>query len=372
METRIHSLLSPASGTQRSLHSLHYGHKGVGHKVYLQASLHADELPGMLVLHHLRTWLDAAEKRGDILGEVVLVPLANPIGLDQTLMHYQAGRFEHASMENFNRNYPDYYGALKGEIAGQLTSDEEHNKRVIRSAMHAHLMKDTPQTELQSLRQTLMLLAYDADAVLDLHCDFEAVMHAYIEEPYLTQIEPLTRYLGCQAVLHNRSERGECFDESLSTVWWKLREDFAGKFPIPLAGMATTIELRGQADVYHYLAESDAQNIYHYLQYIGVVAGTAPPVPPSLCHPTPLSGTDSICAPHAGVIAFVVDVGQTVRIGDPLAHVIDPLTNQHTVVNSTVNGRVYARYNLRWATTGMELCRVAGELPIRSGNLLGP
>ncbi|EWS63826.1 hypothetical protein Y695_02941 [Hydrogenophaga sp. T4] len=33
---------------------------------------------------------------------------------------------------------------------------------------------------------------------------------------------------------------------------------------------------------------------------------------------------------------------------------------------------VYARHNLRWATSGMEICRVAGATPIRSGNLLSP
>ena len=35
-------------------------------------------------------------------------------------------------------------------------------------------------------------------------------------------------------------------------------------------------------------------------------------------------------------------------------------------------GVVYARHNLRWATSGLELCRVAGRTPIRSGNLLSP
>jgi hypothetical protein len=39
---------------------------------------------------------------------------------------------------------------------------------------------------------------------------------------------------------------------------------------------------------------------------------------------------------------------------------------------TSIDGVLYARHNLRWATAGMEVCRVAGHTPIRSGNLLSP
>ena len=87
MQVREHRLVSPAPGTQRFLKSHHFGTPGEGEKIYLQASLHADELPGMLVLHHLQPLLAAAEAEGRIHGEIVLVPVANPIGLAQTLLH---------------------------------------------------------------------------------------------------------------------------------------------------------------------------------------------------------------------------------------------------------------------------------------------
>ena len=78
MQIQKHLLLSPAPGTQRELLSLHYGQPGSGLKAYLQASLHADEMPGMLVAHHLRSKLDALEAAGLIQGEIILVPMANP------------------------------------------------------------------------------------------------------------------------------------------------------------------------------------------------------------------------------------------------------------------------------------------------------
>ncbi|MBU4519993.1 MAG: succinylglutamate desuccinylase/aspartoacylase family protein, partial [Gammaproteobacteria bacterium] len=179
MQQINHPLLSPALGTQRHLSSWHFGQPGLGPKVYVQASLHADELPGMLVAHHLRGLLETAERDGQLLGEVVLVPFANPIGLDQTTMHHQLGRFELASMENFNRNYPDFFALVRDEVADQLGLDAAQNKRLIRDAMRRALDAQKPQTELQSLRQTLMQLSHDADIVLDLHCDYEAVLHLY-------------------------------------------------------------------------------------------------------------------------------------------------------------------------------------------------
>jgi hypothetical protein len=72
------------------------------------------------------------------------------------------------------------------------------------------------------------------------------------------------------------------------------------------------------------------------------------------------------------VIVFAADVGDVVQAGQLLARVVDPLSGQATPIHSAIAGVVYARHNLRWATTGLELCRVAGRTPIRSGNLLSP
>jgi hypothetical protein len=132
------------------------------------------------------------------------------------------------------------------------------------------------------------------------------------------------------------------------------------------------VELRGQTDVSEPLARQDAQAIFHYLQHVGVLAGPAPELPPALCDATPLAGTEALHAPHPGVIAFTCEVGDVVQAGQLLAHVIDPLTPRTTAIQSSIDGVVYARHNLRWATSGMEICRVAGVTPIRSGNLLSP
>ena len=104
----------------------------------------------------------------------------------------------------------------------------------------------------------------------------------------------------------------------------------------------------------------------------GIVAGTAPPLPDDVCEATPLAGTEALHAPHPGVVAFLAAPGDHVVAGQVLAHVVDPLSNRTTPVHASIDGVLYARHSLRWATANLELCRVAGKTPIRAGNLLSP
>jgi predicted deacylase len=383
VDTRQHALISPACGTSRSLSSLHFGTPGSGPKVYIQASLHADELPGMLVIHHLRQHLQTAQAAGQLQGEVVLVPMANPIGLNQTLLQLQLGRFEMASGQNFNRHYPVLATWLREDghdVATQLGPDAQANVRTIRQAMHAALTRHPPTTELESLRHTLMRLSCDADVVLDLHCDFEAAMHLYMEPECESGLRPLAQHLGAKAVLLARGTGSHCFDEALSGVWWQLREsltathgpDFAARHPWPQACLSTTVELRGQTDVSDALAASDSLALCAFLGHLGVLPHMSAPLPEALCQATPLAGSQYLLAPTSGVVSYQRTPGDRVRAGDVIARVVHPISGHGQEVCTDTDGVLYARHHLRWATTGMELAKIAGVTPRRTGLLLGP
>jgi len=94
MRHQIHDLLGPVPGTARKIHSFHFGPEKAEGKIYIQSSLHADELPGMLVAWHLKQRLAELEASGHLRHEIVLVPVANPIGLEQVLMDVPLGRYE--------------------------------------------------------------------------------------------------------------------------------------------------------------------------------------------------------------------------------------------------------------------------------------
>lgn len=218
MQTQTHPLISPAVGTERQITSFHYGPRG-GKKVYIQSSLHADELPGMLVAVLLRRKIAALEAAGKLRGEIVIVPVPNPIGLSQHVFGDHLGRFELGSMQNFNRNFHDLAALVLPRIEGRLTHDAQRNVEAVRAAMREALDEQKPRTELESQRLALQKLSYDADIVLDLHCDNDAVMHLYTNPDLWEDVEPLARYLDAQASLLALNSVGNPFDEIHSFCW---------------------------------------------------------------------------------------------------------------------------------------------------------
>jgi predicted deacylase len=379
MQRIDHPLLSPSLGSHKTLTSLHFGQPASAArgalKIYIQASLHAEELPGMLAAHHLRPLLEAAEAAGQILGEVVLVPVSNPIGLAQRLDHKPMGRFELGTSENFNRHYPDFAKEVLPAVLGKLGADAVANVATVRRAMAEYLAAWSPDTELKSLRKTLLSLAYDADIVLDLHCDCEGVMHFYCEETCWPTLAPIAHFMGSQAILLAKDSGGGPIDECLSGVWWRLAEALTQlglDHPLPQGCCTTTIELRGELDVTHAYAAQDAQALFSYLEHLGVLqTGNMPTVPAPLCQPTPLAGSETLRAMGPGVVVYAAEPGQSLKKGDRVAEVINPIEGTATPVLAGVDGVFYARIRDRYVNAGCEIGKIAGATPFRTGRLLG-
>ncbi|MGK8796355.1 M14 family zinc carboxypeptidase [Burkholderia cenocepacia] len=123
---------------------------GDGPRVHLQAGVHADEIAGMLVLHRLLPQLCAAHDRGVLRGTVTIVPQANPLGLAQFRQGRLLGRFHEATHRNFNRHF------------------------------HESAATRRPATSFAAWQRTLLGAACDADIVLDLHTDSEALPYLYL------------------------------------------------------------------------------------------------------------------------------------------------------------------------------------------------
>ena len=369
---QIHPLLAPVPGTERHIHSFHYGPSKPQGKVYIQASLHADELPGMLVAWHLKQRLAALESEGRLRSEIVLVPVANPAGLEQVLMDIPLGRYELESGQNFNRHFLDLSAQIGDELEGLLNHDPLHNRQLIRGHLREALAAQVPTTQLQSQRLTLQSLACDADMVLDLHCDFEAVAHLYTTPEAWPQVEPLARYLGAQASLLATDSGGLSFDECFTLLWWQLQQRFEHDFAIPQGSFSVTVELRGQGDVSHALAEQDCQALIDYLIGFGAIEGEPGPLPPLPYPATPLAGVEPVATSAGGILVFCASPGDYLQAGQLIAEVIDPVSDRVTPVYCTAAGLLYARSLRRMATAGMVIAHVAGQHAYRSGYLLSP
>ena len=371
--TERQALLPRATGTQRLLTLHRYGSPEARPKAYLQAALHADETPGLLVLHHLVRLLDAAAARSEVTGQIVILPYANPIGLDQNVNGYHLGRQHLGGGGNFNRNWLDLSEPVAEAVADRLGSDPAQNVEVIRDALRAFvagrreaLPPDQLGAELIDHRLRLAQEAVDADLVLDLHCDLEALMHIFLTPGHWPEAQDIAAELGCRAALLAADSGGGSFDEAFSTPWTKLAARFPAH-PIPAACLSATVELRGRGDVSDAFAEADAAALFRILQRRGFLAGDPGPLPAPLCEGTGLDAVDVVRAPAAGVLAYRVALGDRVQEGDLVAEVVDPAADPaaaRTPILARTDGLVLSRHVQFYVTPGTSVAKIVGTKPL--------
>ncbi len=359
-----------APGTAQMLTVRRFGRPGARPKVYVQAGLHADEPPGMLAAHHLIGRLQAHEDAGRVVGEVVVVPLANPIGLAQRVMGGLLGRFDLADGINFNRGYPALADSAARAVSDRLTDDPGANTALIRTALlHANAASDAT-TPAEHLKRLLLGLALDADLVLDLHCENEGAVHLYTLTLLADRVQPLSALLGARALLLASESGGHPFDEACSAPWLALQARFPGHV-IPLACCAVTVELRGEADVSHALAEADADALLAGMVLAGAIDGPAPALPPARCAPTNLADAELLLAPMPGVLVLHRAVGDSIAPGDLVAEVIDPASGATSPLHARYAGVLFAQESVRFVAAGRSVAKIAGTEARRSGRLLG-
>ncbi len=353
-------------GTRRNIEFHRFGRIGARPKAYLQAAIHANELPGAMALHHLMPMLAAADRARRIKGEIIVVPTVNPIGLAQVVGNNHLGRYELLGRENFNRNWHDLAPAVAERVAQALGRDPAANVAAIRRAALASLAALRPQNELQALRAAVMKLSADADVVLDLHCDQQAALHLFISrKDWPGAAQALAADIGAEATLYNDPyPEALTFSGVHSGLWARL----AARFPaaaIPQACLSATVEYRGQLDVNHRYGESDAKNLLRFLVRRGIIAGRAGALPRLKAQATPIAGMDVGYCPKPGYLVFHVREGARVRKGQAVCEVIDPADPRgpraRTQMVSRTDGILFSRRpdgHLAWP--GKVAYRIAG------------
>lgn len=367
--------LSGASpGSRTSVRHVRYGAPDARPKAYIHAALHADEAPGLLVAHHLLRQLDAADARGEITGQIVVVPAANPIGLAQFVNGDHLGRYDLASARNFNRNWPRLADDLISRLGNALGDDAEVNRGLIRAAIGELLDERPATTPIDSLQTILARTAYDADLVLDLHCDDDGLMHIFVHPEIGPELSDLSADLGCRAVFSQGESGGSTFTEAAIDPWLKLAAAFPDK-PIPLGCLAATIELRGFADVGDDLAGADAAALVNTLRRRGCLAGAAAPPSEPLCEITGFDACDVVRTPQFGVIVYHAALGDKVMRGQPIADIVSPSapgSQERITVRAETEGIVVTRRLKKLVAANQVIAKIAGSAPLphRKGYLL--
>ena len=302
-------------------------------KVYIQAALHANELPGTALVHFLCGKLRQAESEGRIAGDITLVPQANPVGAAQSHFGELQGRFDLGSRTNFNRDFPLISIRDRAELLDGFDN----------------------YPAIDRLKRELIHMALGADLVLDLHCDDESLQYAYIDEAFWPEAADLANALHMEAVLLSDGE-SSAFEEAVGFAW---KYEVPGERKANLPGkLSVTVELRGRRDVYPDMAEKDAEGLLRFLIGRGVVNGK-PSGDKTFAGPAvPLDNVEIVRAPQGGTVLFHRNIGEHVSEGELLATIV------------TRPGFAEGDIDIRAPQDGLFLTRTSDRLVRRRGDLM--
>ncbi|GAA3963659.1 succinylglutamate desuccinylase/aspartoacylase family protein [Allohahella marinimesophila] len=372
MQTETIPLWSPAPGTRRELQVYRFGEIGSkGPVVYLQAGLHADEWPGLLVLQHLIPLLASAEADGRLKGRVILVPFANPVGMAQNIFGYVTGRFDLTGRGNFNRNFPTFN---VGEFEIDTLPDDLGPG--FRNFLQQSLRARSPDNETDYLKQLLLGLALEADYVFDLHCDDYTAAHAYCADFQQTQAAEVAGMLGFTHLFTEPLEGVIAFDGSALKPWYDLLSATGNTQLEAEMPLTMTLEYRGQIDVDDVLAEDDAERLMSVLGHFGVVDEA--PADSRTCDVeiSPLQAVDTVYAPETGLLVFRRQLGERLKTGEHYADIvrIDQLPPDNRLqLRARTDGILMGLSHRRLVRPGDQIAKVAGSAALahrRPGSLL--
>lgn len=372
-------LLSPAPGTARHIALHRFGEDGARPLVLVQAGLHGDETAAPLVAHHLARLLAAADARGRIAGEILVVPMANPLAADQQLLGRTIGRHAFENGENFNRRFPDLSARAADLVRDLLGADPAENATEFRTALMRALAETRATDEVANLRLTLLQLAIPADLVLDLHAGGEEAPHLAIDGRAWPALQDLAAEIAAVAVLVSDESGAMSFADAVSRPWRQSADAAGPQGLLPAdACLAATVNLGCIDPPDDMEAARTAQALYRFLARRGSIRDEVGAAPPLACRPTPLEGVDMVRATAAGIAVFNVQVGDMVQTGDLLAELVDPMSTApgggRVRVYSLADGCFFSRRADGLVRPGQVLARIAGDvaMPHGQGSLLAP
>lgn len=298
-----------------------------GKKVYIQSNLHGGELAGNAVIHQLMEWLGTLAPE-QLLGEVWLVPVCNPVGVNERSHHYAPGRFNPYDGENWNRIFWTYDPSLEELVefaksceSCSLAEIQQRYRQRIRAAFEQlgeelHTQAGVPYTE--RYRYQLQSLCWDADYVIDLHtssdqgCDFLFYFQGRESSAAMFLLET--------AVLLDDQDGG-AFDEAFIKPWLAL-EECVGEMGRSLQFdiEAWTLELGTGMQLQPNSVQNGVRGVKNYLIQKGIVVGDA-----TASGETRFASRKQLkryYAPMGGMIQARLPVGSRVQLGQPLYQIL--------------------------------------------------
>ncbi|WP_346293093.1 succinylglutamate desuccinylase/aspartoacylase family protein [Sphaerothrix gracilis] len=225
-------LMQLASGDRLMLQTYRFIGDRPGKQVYIQANLHGAELAGNAVIHELIQWLSQLEDTA-LHGEICLVPVCNPMGVNQRAHNFASGRYNPYDGRDYNRIFWDYEKTgvdIEAFVRSHWESPVETIVTAYRQQIHNAFAQElaaisspagVPVHELYRTR--LQALALQADYIIDLHSSTnEGLDYVY----YFRDRDQSACYFGLDFGILLDEYDGDAFDEAFIKPWLALENVF--------------------------------------------------------------------------------------------------------------------------------------------------
>ncbi|WDD99537.1 succinylglutamate desuccinylase/aspartoacylase family protein [Thalassomonas actiniarum] len=294
--------------------------QGSGPGVYIQANMHGAEVQGNAVIYQLLELLQGLT----LLGNITLVPYANPVGCNHKNGEYTLGRFDPITGVNWNR----MYHFNEQQIPEFSEQHQASSIEVIEQAFRELLLADIADkldhnvfglTTGQRIAYQLQKMAHKADLVLDLHTGPISSKHLYCPEYAIDS----ARYFDIPHTIVIPNSFDGAMDEATFCPWWTLQQAFGelGR-ELDFNKESFTVELGSQEQIDLDVAYQDALSILSYLQYKGVIADASFQPQAMTRYACYLKDYKAFYSPMGGMVDYLATFGEPLAAGEPIARIL--------------------------------------------------
>ena len=326
-------LFQLASGEFLSLQVYKFIGAKSGKKVYIQSNLHGAEIVGNAVIYQIIDFLISLNNT-QLIGEIWLVPVCNPLAVNQRTHNFSTGRFNIYDGKDWNRIFWDYEKKChdieefaSSQIGFDIDTIKYNFSQKIQTSFHRILYKINAPSSVQltdKYRYKLQSLYLDADYVIDLHSHTgEGIEYLYY---FQNREDSANLFLLDYSILFDEYD-GDAFDESFIKPWLALEKTLLKltgekmRFDIE----AWTLELGTGMQINPDSVSKGVRGIKNYLNHKGILAIQDLTKSETISHQTSfrlLSQIKKYWSPVGGMILSKAILGTSVKEGDLLYQVL--------------------------------------------------
>ncbi len=299
-------------------------------KVYIQANLHGAEIAGNAVIYQLIEFLSSLDE-SQVNGEIWLVPVCNPVGVNQRTHFFSTGRFNPHDGKDWNRIFWDYEKEVSVnelELFAQknidLAGEELRTKylEIIQTSLAEKINQATNSRGLPYSKYyayVLQSLSIDANYVIDLHsASINAIDYLYCFQDRQSSTE---YFLFDYGILMNKYD-GDAFDEAFLKPWLALEYQLKKLGRNLIFDVESwTLELGSGMTMNPSSVTKGVEGIKNYLHYKKIL--NLPNLPqkksPQLI---PKNTIQTYYATQGGMIQNCVEKGTRVKKGEKLYEIL--------------------------------------------------